>query len=67
MPEVEEDHPSPFQPLEADLERMRGSTLTAAIDDVDRIIELLESTREQISEGRTNVPSPSELIYGRTS
>lgn len=51
MPKAEEDHPSPFQPLEADLERMRRSTLTAAIDDVDRIIELLEATRQQIAEG----------------
>jgi hypothetical protein len=40
-----------FQPLADDVERMRKSNLTAAIGDVDRIIELLEAARKQISEG----------------
>lgn len=66
MPEVEEDHPSPFQPLEAELDRMRRSTLTAAIDDVDGIIELLELARQQISEGIAclpDVPADPDQVY----
>lgn len=54
MPDVDDDqegNPSPFTPLYAELAKMRKSNLTAAITDVDKIIELLESTREQVAEG----------------
>ena len=45
------DHPSPFAPLMAELARMRKSNLTAAIDDVDSIINLLTAAREQVAQG----------------
>ncbi|KJZ77378.1 hypothetical protein HIM_03102 [Hirsutella minnesotensis 3608] len=45
----EEDTPSPFAPLLAEVARMRKSNLTAAIDDVDKIIELLTRAREQVA------------------
>ncbi|KAF7556639.1 hypothetical protein G7046_g6234 [Stylonectria norvegica] len=44
---TDHDHPSPFAPLMAELARMRKSNLTAAIDDVDQIIDLLTAAREQ--------------------
>ena len=44
--------PSPFGPLQKELARMRNANLNAAIDDVDKIIALLESTREQVAEGK---------------
>ncbi|PHH75962.1 hypothetical protein CDD80_1924 [Ophiocordyceps camponoti-rufipedis] len=40
---------SPFAPLLAELARMRKSNLSAAIDDVDSIIDLLLKAREQVA------------------
>ncbi|KAK3175757.1 hypothetical protein K4F52_010026 [Lecanicillium sp. MT-2017a] len=45
----EDDHPSPFGPLQVELARMKKSNLNSAIDDVDQIIDLLSSAREQIA------------------
>lgn len=42
---------SPFGPLQNELARMRGANLTAAIQDVDKIIEHLVAAREQIAAG----------------
>ncbi|CAI6081334.1 hypothetical protein V2G26_011632 [Clonostachys chloroleuca] len=41
---------SPFAPLQADLARMKKSNLNAAIGDVDKILEMLERTREQVAQ-----------------
>lgn len=54
----DEDTPSPFAPLLADLARMRRSNLTTAIDDVDRILDLLAGTRDQVARG-TRQPVPA--------
>ncbi|OAA81240.1 regulator of gluconeogenesis Rmd5 [Akanthomyces lecanii RCEF 1005] len=44
-----DDTASPFGPLLLELARMRKSNLTAAIDDVDKIIDLLSAAREQVA------------------
>ncbi|OAA62093.1 regulator of gluconeogenesis Rmd5 [Cordyceps fumosorosea ARSEF 2679] len=44
-----DDTASPFGPLLLELARMRKSTLSAAIDDVDKIIDLLTAAREQVA------------------
>lgn len=59
MPAVEQDRPSPFAALQADVERMKGSNLTSAIDDVDSVIDLLMAAREQVAGGK---PSPSSQV-----
>lgn len=51
MAGTDKDHPSPFAPLMAELARMRRSNLKTAIDDVDQIINLLTSAREQVAGG----------------
>lgn len=51
MTGTDQDHPSPFAPLMAELARMRKSNLSAAIDDVDQIINLLSAAREQVAHG----------------
>jgi hypothetical protein len=50
----EDDHPSPFGPLEVELARMKQSNLNSAISDVDQIIDLLSSAREQVAAGKGN-------------
>ncbi|PNY28017.1 Regulator of gluconeogenesis Rmd5 [Tolypocladium capitatum] len=45
----DDDTASPFAPLLVELARMRKSNLTAAIRDVDQIISLLMSAREQVA------------------
>lgn len=53
MPDVDDEQdgsPSPFTPLHFELAKMRGSNLTAAIDDVDKIIGILEEKKEQITQ-----------------
>lgn len=45
------DSVSPFHPLQNELARMRGANLTAAIQDVDKIIEYLVAARGQIAAG----------------
>ena len=45
------EHPSPFGPLQGELAKMMKSNLNGAIKDVDKIIELLENTKAQISQG----------------
>lgn len=45
------DIASPFGPLQAELSRMRRSNLTAAIQDVDKIIDYLVAAREQVAAG----------------
>ncbi|PHH91638.1 hypothetical protein CDD83_10924 [Cordyceps sp. RAO-2017] len=49
MAGLEEDAPSPFAPLLAELARMRKSNLSAAIADVDAITDLLCKVREQVA------------------
>ncbi|KHN98904.1 Ran binding protein-like, CRA domain protein [Metarhizium album ARSEF 1941] len=50
MAGTEDDMPSsPFGPLLAELARMRKSNLNAAINDVDSIIDLLTTAREQVA------------------
>ncbi|KAL6876727.1 CTLH/CRA C-terminal to lish motif domain-containing protein [Trichoderma novae-zelandiae] len=44
-----QDIVSPFGPLQAELARMRKSNLTAAIQDVDKIIDYLVAAREQVA------------------
>lgn len=55
MPGLEDERPSPFAPLQADVERMKRSNLTTAIDDVDQVIDLLMSAREQVAGGKVMV------------
>ncbi|KAJ6442864.1 regulator of gluconeogenesis Rmd5 [Purpureocillium lavendulum] len=50
---------SPFPPLLNELARVRRSNLTAAIGDVDNIIELLTSAREQVAAGNAPPKEPS--------
>ncbi|TQS32162.1 hypothetical protein Golomagni_07534, partial [Golovinomyces magnicellulatus] len=50
MPSAEDDHESPFGPLQAELARMRESNLTTAIEEVDEIISLLTAAREQVAQ-----------------
>ncbi|KAF4125051.1 hypothetical protein GMORB2_3890 [Geosmithia morbida] len=57
---------SPFKPLEAELARMRRSNLTAAIDDVDKVIELLQSTRDQVAQEADDSGDP-ELYSHKVS
>ncbi|XP_044719884.1 RING-type zinc-finger domain-containing protein [Hirsutella rhossiliensis] len=45
----DEDTQSPFAPLLADLARMRRANLKTAIDDVDKILDLLTKAREQVA------------------
>ena len=69
MPDVDDDqegNPSPFTPLYAELDKMRKSTLTAAITDVDKIIELLESTRNQVEEGMKHPASGNRIDPNHT-
>lgn len=56
----DDDNLSPFAPLLAELARMRRSNLTAAIHDVDTVIELLTAAREQVA-GGTRAPHSSYL------
>lgn len=49
---------SPFAPLQADLARMKKSNLNAAIGDVDKILEMLERTREQVAQGECSLKGP---------
>lgn len=49
------EHPSPFGPVQAELAKMRNANLGAAIQDVDRIITLLETTKQQVEHG-TDLP-----------
>ncbi|KAG6038081.1 hypothetical protein E4U41_004590 [Claviceps citrina] len=50
MAGAEDDMPlSPFGPLLAEVARMRKSNLSAAIQDVDAIIDLLTAAREQVA------------------
>lgn len=51
MAGADNDHVSPFAPLMAELARMRTRNLNAAIDEVDSVIELLTTAREQIAQG----------------
>ncbi|TFB01963.1 Protein RMD5-like protein [Trichoderma ghanense] len=44
-----QDIVSPFGPLQAELARMRKLNLTAAIQDVDKIIDYLVAAREQVA------------------
>ncbi|EGX95427.1 regulator of gluconeogenesis Rmd5 [Cordyceps militaris CM01] len=44
-----DDSTSPFGPLLLELARMRKSNLSAAIDDVDKIIDLLSAARDQVA------------------
>lgn len=57
MPAMADDTASPFGPLLLELARMRKSNLTAAIDDVDKIIDLLSAAREQVAAGTDRVMS----------
>ncbi|CAM1504476.1 Fc.00g020670.m01.CDS01 [Cosmosporella sp. VM-42] len=45
----ENDHPSPFAPLMAELARMKKSNLNAVVDDVDHIIYLLTMARDVVA------------------
>ncbi len=47
---------SPFPPLLNELARVRRSNLTAAIGDVDKIINLLANAREQVAAGIAAFP-----------
>lgn len=47
---------SPFGPLQNELTRMRGANLTAAIQDVDKIIEYLVAAREQVAARMNPLP-----------
>jgi hypothetical protein len=61
MAGLNDDIVSPFGPLQNELARMRGANLTAAIQDVDQIIEHLVAAREQIAAGTNfllRVPIP---------
>jgi hypothetical protein len=42
---------SPMAALQVELTRMKKATLSAAAEDVDRIIDLLVSAREQVANG----------------
>lgn len=53
MAGASDSNPSPFATLQGDVSRMRKMNLDAAIGDVDKIIELLESTRQQVAEGKS--------------
>ncbi|KAJ6785306.1 hypothetical protein PWT90_09223 [Aphanocladium album] len=52
-----DDTSSPFGPLLLELARMRKSNLSAAIDDVDKIIDLISAAREQVAAGMRRVMS----------
>lgn len=38
--------------LQKELKRMQGATLSAAVDDADRIVALLEAARDQVATGK---------------
>lgn len=38
--------------LQKELKRMESATLSAAVDDADRIVALLEAARDQVSNGK---------------
>ncbi|KAM0253419.1 hypothetical protein ACHAP5_000448 [Fusarium lateritium] len=54
MAGADNDHASPFAPLMAELARMRTRNLNAAIDEVDSVIDLLTTAREQIAQGESD-------------
>lgn len=62
MATADEALQSPFGPLQVELARMRKSNLTAAIDDVDKIIYLLNNAREQIAAGEWRLWRPKLLL-----
>ncbi|SPO02392.1 related to RMD5 Cytosolic protein required for sporulation and for the ubiquitination of the gluconeogenetic enzyme fructose-1,6-bisphosphatase [Cephalotrichum gorgonifer] len=41
--------PTPMASLQKELKRMKGATLSAAVEDADRIVALLEAAREQVA------------------
>lgn len=51
------EHPSPFGPVKYEVAKMRNANLGAAISDVDRVIALLERTKEQVEHGTHTVPA----------
>ena len=44
--------PTPMASLQKDLGRMKGATLSAAVEDADRIVALLEAARDQVANGK---------------
>jgi hypothetical protein len=54
-----DDIVSPFGPLQNELARMRRSNLTAAIQDVDKIIDYLVAARDQVAAGMNSSTSNS--------
>ncbi|KAI9171660.1 regulator of gluconeogenesis Rmd5 [Paramyrothecium foliicola] len=61
MPGLDDDNPSPFTSLYADLARMKKAKLKAAIDDVDKIIDLLASTRDQVARGAPSLAADGDV------
>jgi hypothetical protein len=51
MPEPDDLPASPFATLRADVARMRRSGLRHAINDVDKVIDILTAAREQVAQG----------------
>lgn len=43
---------SPMVSLQKELKRMKGATLSAAVDDADRIVALLGAARDQVANGK---------------
>ena len=54
MPDNDDLPASPFAPLLSDVSRMRRSGLRHAIEDVDKVINLLVEAREKVAQGTSS-------------
>lgn len=48
--------------LQKELKRMQGATLSAAVDDADSIVALLEAARDQVATGKRREAAADVIV-----